>query len=336
VGPAGLHAADRAGRANAGLFNIVVWPGERALAVGDYAVELSGTTWSLVPKPADAGQLYGIWAPTPNDVWASGVGGGLYRNTTGSFASADAWQVIDSGVPNTNVSAVFTTSASHAFWGSGGGGLWESVDGGVTRIAGDSTFAIHGLSDDDIWTVGTGSLLHRRLQGQLFDDFWPPPDHELFIQGVSLLPGGAAWAAGDQHAVYTRDGGTWSRVRIAGDLNFAWFYDIWAAPDGTVVAVGEQPMPVAYWDAAPSRCRRSARSTRRPRWRACGAARATTSGRSAARSTSRASTARCGRSRCSRSARSTRTSRRRGAPARQTCGSWEQLLDKRRRCRNDC
>ncbi len=225
------------------FFAAAGWPDGGVLAYGDNGLRYSGGAWSVVPKPPDAGAINALWARSSQDIWAAGAAGGLWRNTSGDLDQG--WVALDAGTSNA-LHAVFAIG-DHGYWGSGSNGLWETTSS--VPLATQAIWGIHGLSENDLWAVGPGQLLHRRLDGTFFDDQWPPEDFSTWLQGIALVPGGGAWAVGDGHSVFVRDGGTWSRVRNEGNVNFGWYYDVWASPQGPVVAVGGDPIRIAYWDA---------------------------------------------------------------------------------------
>ena len=230
---------------NAGhLYVAAAWSDGGAIAMGDNALRFATEQWSLMPKPPNAGAITGLWAPAHDDVWAGGGGGYLAHNATGDLTDAGAWEILDSGssAPLTSVFAL----GSHGFWSSTNG-LWESTS--PVRLASTAIYGIHGLSESDVWAVGPGALLHRTAPGSFPTQTWPGETASVWLQGVAMVPGGGAWAVGDQHAVLTRDGGTWSRLRNDGNVNSGTYHDVWTAAGAPVIAVGGDPIRLAYWDA---------------------------------------------------------------------------------------
>jgi len=227
------------------LLSVQAWPDGGVLALGDFGLTREAGPWALVPRPADAGQIACTWAPSRGEVWAAGFAGGLFRNLTGDFTDGGNWQQIDSRTAN-GLSSVFTLG-SHVFWGSGIGGLWESTN--AQQLSTRPIYAIHGLAENDVWAVGATTLLHRRVPGAFFEDLTPQSVTSEPLTSIVALPGGGAWATGRNHVLLVRDGGTWSRVRTQGNASGGWYDDVWTAPGAPVIAVGSQPVRLAYWDA---------------------------------------------------------------------------------------
>ncbi|MBL8954275.1 MAG: hypothetical protein JNK82_26085 [Myxococcaceae bacterium] len=231
--------------ASGALITVQAWPDGGVLALGDFGLQLQDGTWANVPRPLDAGQIAYTFAPSRDDVWAVGAGGGLYRNLSNDFTSASRWQAIDS-LTNRTLSAVFRLG-NHTYWGSAQGGLWESTN--LQQVSNRAILAIHGRSESDVWAVGINTILHRRVAGAFFEDLTPAELTNEPLTAVVAVPGGGAWATGRNHVMMTRDGGTWNRVRTAGNVTGGWYDDVWTKPGSPVIAVGTDPVRLAYWDA---------------------------------------------------------------------------------------
>jgi hypothetical protein len=158
-------------------------PGD-AWAVGSYRVSVggsdvdrataqhwNGTDWALVtvPQPGDASYLYGISAPSSDDIWA--VGGSYSANT--SIVSTliihwdgSSWTQVTSPSPDPHSNVLYSASAvaSDAVWAVGArdtgtlvlfwdGTTWSSIP---TPTVGqfDSLYSVSALSAGDMWAVG--------------------------------------------------------------------------------------------------------------------------------------------------------------------------------------
>ena len=156
----------------------------------------NGTAWTSYPQPSGTtGTVRGLWASSPDDVWALGA------ELTGSRSTAVLLHKgpLDTTFVRAGGSPVFPGEL-FAIWGSGPADVWAVGDGGfiihfdglrwvpvapVSPSSQELLTAIHGSSRDHVWTAGmTGALF--RLDAALPPHAAPPCDDAipLYCSGV--------------------------------------------------------------------------------------------------------------------------------------------------------
>ncbi|AKV02691.1 hypothetical protein AKJ09_09354 [Labilithrix luteola] len=130
----------------------------------------SNSVWIAVPAYEGTNMampsIRALWGSGPNDVWAAGDGGKIFRYVPAADDAPASWSGVNS----------FTTVPLEGLWGSSASDLWAvGADGALRHFTGDvtegfaavaspTTRALHGASGSsasDVWAVGDhGTILH--------------------------------------------------------------------------------------------------------------------------------------------------------------------------------
>lgn len=188
-----------------------------------------GETWTALDAGAPNTVFYGVWGPTPDDVWA--VSGQWHSNPdaevqSGIVARYDgaAWTQVTipaleaRAQPDGDLFKVWGASADAIFIvGAGGlalhydGSEWRSEDTGVP----DTLFTVAGRSATDVWAIGgLGNTRLIRWNGAAWSQvgvpeytpgqapgLWTAPGHPVYIAGMNgytaKLTDDGAWQEGE-------------------------------------------------------------------------------------------------------------------------------------------
>lgn len=206
-------------------------------------------TRMTVQATPNTGTVFGIWGASPDDVWAVGgnPGGG-----SGAFAwrlQGDTW-VAAAGLPvdpaRDALWKMYGRSASDA-WIVGTNGTAVRWDGSAltsANVGGESLFTVHGDASRFVAVggFGTGKIVENTGTG--WHDASPSGAPALI--GVCLSAHGD-YAVGQEGAVFTRNGASWSAVKLGVVLDES-FHSVWVDPSGGVWAVGGQVLTLPLTD----------------------------------------------------------------------------------------
>lgn len=216
----------------------------------------NGSAWSTTSAGSAGTSLYRGWSASPDDVWSIGVdgtGGFILRRQAGSWlrVSSGWWPNAAWGSSATDIWAVGYQMVQH--WD---GTLWTAVP---TATASD-LIAVHGLTADDVWAVGSGgAALHwdgrtwssvetgtnatlRGVWGRAADDVWA-------VGTCSLTPGTIRDCdpqSGNEALIVHWDGRAWRRVASG---TRSWLNAVWGRSANDVWAVGVGGT-ILHWDGA--------------------------------------------------------------------------------------
>jgi hypothetical protein len=206
-------------------------------------LRLEGGSFTQMTTPSDTGIVFGIWGPSPDDLWAVGGAG---QTPSGGFVwryDGTAWSeepTAPSDLADTaTVFKVWGRSATDV-WMVGTGGLTLHHDGTTTDAIPSGTtrtlFTVHGNAEETFAVGGfsTGTILEHT--GGAWADVTPAGAPQM--TGVSN-GAGKTYAAGVFGAVMRRDPGGWivedTKLALSDD-----FHGAFVDPDGGVWAVGGQ------------------------------------------------------------------------------------------------
>ncbi len=195
-------------------------------------------TWCVESSPAGTSRIVGVWAASPDDVFAVGDGGLILRRTN------DIWTTMTSGTTS-NLLAVWGVSSSDV-WACGAsqtvlhfnGTAWSKVSSVMPTAA---TNAVWGSSATDVWFAGDSVVQHwngsaltpASLSGQL-----------LSISGTSPAD---VWVTGEGANVRHFDGTSWSPVQLTG-LGGTHLAVEAIAPNDVWVSAANPGKETAHWD----------------------------------------------------------------------------------------
>ncbi len=210
--------------------------------------ESGGASIERLPTPPFFGNtIYGIWGPSPDDLWAvggfAGRDGFVWRWDGQTWSEvalpADLPRAADGEIP-----ALFKVwgRAADDVWIVGGVGTILHFDGTSLKVVTSGTtetlFTVTG-TDDEVIAVGGGNsgiVLRGGLAGFSLDT---PADAPL-IQGVTVDGDGAIWIAGaDGFSMKKGSRGAWQAVDLASTPQS--MHALWAdrtSASGAVWAVG--------------------------------------------------------------------------------------------------
>lgn len=193
--------------------------------------------------------VYGVWGPSPEDVYAVGSVSGQ----SGFIWHYDGTQWSEVALPYDELPRTADGDIPGFFkvWGTGGdvyvvgarGVVLRSRAGAAfTRIPTDTTsrlFTVHGAGG--VVTVvggeGQGEILELDEAAGRFVS--RSPEGCPLLQGVSLSADGTGWATGFRGEVYRRRAlGRWERVPLGLPLELESLHAAWMDPEGGVWAVG--------------------------------------------------------------------------------------------------
>jgi hypothetical protein len=252
-------------------------PSDVWVAAGGALLHNDGSIWRTALTPAQVGgRIWDIWAPSPDDVWVLGGDALIHRwngagwhtenpplrgattpemraisgtgphdvwivrgTNTVLHLDENGWTSLQPGVENlVDIWAnapddVWVAGDQAAHWQGSG---WFRAE--VPGIVGTAPFlAVSGSGAADVWALAGGSLLHATSDVA----FTSVIDTSSRLVSLSVTGPGTLW-------VLEQDGTTTSRLfHFSGGANDpsmpatlapAGLNDIWAAPDGTLWAVG--------------------------------------------------------------------------------------------------
>jgi hypothetical protein len=200
--------------------------------------------------------LAGVWAATPNQVWAVGAGGTILRLNNGGN-----WKNDPSG----------TNNDLHAVWGTSASNVWVAGSGVILHSTGNSwsvewsdgnaqVNSVHGCAADDVWAAGiystatssNGLFLHRDANGWTTET----TTTSEILQAIVCEPGNVAHAVGGALGtpgprVYRHDWTGWTAGTISGD---GALFALWAGPAGELYTAGYggaiwRQLPGGTWTA---------------------------------------------------------------------------------------
>lgn len=210
---------------------------------GGTILRYEGGAFSRMTTPGNA-TVFGIWGPTPDDLWAVG---GAIGGARGAFAwrlAGDAWVEavgFPANLPDTTALwKVHGRSATDA-WMVGTNGRSVRWDGStlteVSTGAGESLFTVH--ADDAGYVAvggfGTGAIFANETGA--WRNISPPRAPALI--GVVLDGDGGGYAVGEYSAMYRRHGDTWQEESSSLYFNES-LHAVWIDPAGGVWTVGGQ------------------------------------------------------------------------------------------------
>lgn len=254
-GPLVLHFDGTAWtRRQTGLRGTLWWahalPGGRVLfgGVRGTILEWDGGAFVRHATPGLARQtVFGVWGASRDDVWAVGAGTSGRRGFLWHF-DGSAWS--DVGLPADVPLRAGEAPGLFKVWGSSADDVWavgadglvlHKGAGGWARLPVDRTdtlFTVSGRAGQ-VWITGGGRssvLLEGDASG--LKDLSPPG--VALLQGVAPDPSapGAAWAVGEQGAVYRRGPTGWEAAATGLTLPVESLHAVWVDPAGGVWAVG--------------------------------------------------------------------------------------------------
>ncbi len=181
--------------------------------------------WSVVSSPG-AGDLFGVAALAPDDVWAVGTSGSA---TLTEHWNGTQWSVVPSPTPVGSYPTLFSVSgvATNDVWAVGNNGMIEHWNGTQWQLVGSSNngtvfFGVTAISANDAWAVGSTSS-----NPQTFIEHWngtqwsvvSHPDYTSTLYAVTALASNQVWTVGD--SLYTQrhrvliehwDGSAWKMM----------------------------------------------------------------------------------------------------------------------------
>jgi hypothetical protein len=191
--------------------------------------------------------VFGIWAASPEDVYAVGAAAG--RNGFVWHFDGEAWEALPlpDGLPedeHRDVPAFFKVwgASEDDVWVVGGRGVilrGNAADGFELVRAGDDgiLFTVHGAGEGVAVVGGENSGVLLRSDGGDFVDVAPPSTP--LLQGVCSGSDGTTWAVGAGGALYRSGGGSFSAVSSGIDVPAAHsLHACWVDPDGGLWAAG--------------------------------------------------------------------------------------------------
>lgn len=192
------------------------------------------------------GTIYGLWAPSADDVWAVGGFG-----ATGAFV----WRLQDrrwqpaSGFAELRGSdgqPLETSASLRKVWGTGPSDVWIAGTAGITLHYDGSGFelqtvphqedliTVHATGDHVVAVGGIGSGVIYEHAADGWRDVTPDGAPEL--NGV-WLQGDGGYAVGGSGVVYRREAGSWRRLDVP-DLVTEDLHSVWVDARGCVFAAG--------------------------------------------------------------------------------------------------
>ena len=210
----------------------------------------NGTSFRAMPTPSTDAIVFGLWGPTPDDVFAVG---GLGR-TSGFLWHWDgaAWSpvALPDGFDGRSLFKVWGTSTDDA-WVCGTDGALMHWDGSaLENVASNTTrtlFTVHALGDRVAAVGGLGAATVVERRGGAFTDVTPAFAAQLF--GVALGPDDTGWGVGLSGTVVHDDGTGWALLDTRLDLGET-LHGAWVDPDGGLWAAGGQVLAAPLVDGA--------------------------------------------------------------------------------------
>lgn len=195
--------------------------------------------FETMPTPG-TGTVFGLWGPTPTDVWAVGGLGG---------SSGFVWRFDGAGWVDVPLPAGHSGAAVFKVWGTAADDVWlcglmgtlMRWDGSALAMVASpssrSFFTIHTDGDGVVAVGGAGSgvVIEAGPDGVFAD---VTPDLAAQMNGVWLTGDGGGWAVGFQAEMLRRSAaGEWAShdpgLFVGHDL-----HAVWVDPGGGVWAVG--------------------------------------------------------------------------------------------------
>jgi hypothetical protein len=239
------------GQSAGNLWWVFGFPGGPVYMGGDGGTILryQGGSFTRMTTPG-IGTVFGIWGASNSDLWAvGGDPGGQSGGFAWRLSGGDTWATapgFPTDLPMTDaIWKMYGRSASDA-WMVGTRGKALHWDGSALALtttgAGESLFTVH--ADEGgyvaVGGAGTGVILENTGNG------WQnaSPSGAAPLVGV-CLSAQAAYAVGQDGAVYTRDATTWSKVHTGLTIDES-FHAVWIDPTGGVWAVGGEVSTPPY------------------------------------------------------------------------------------------
>ncbi len=207
---------------------------------GGTILRLIGDDFEKLPTPG-AATVFGIWGPTPDDLWA--VGGDPAKSGSAFVWRFDgtAWSVAP-GFPAVPIASWFKV------WGRAANDVrFVGMDGAIVHFDGQAFQQIASPTDRRLLTVfaepgGRYTAVGGVSQAVILEDAagsWQdvspaPPNHAMI--GIRTR-GDDGYAAGSAGAVMRRKAGAWVEEPLGFDV-FADFHSVWIDPRGGVWLAG--------------------------------------------------------------------------------------------------
>jgi hypothetical protein len=227
-------------------------------AVGDpvtsnvLALHWTGSGWSVVdlPDPPEAESiLWGVAAPSQNEVWVAGYTGGILDSRTLIERYVGSCQT-----PTPTPAMTPTPIPPDCMW------VWDSMDIPAPEGTDGVLQGIEALSANDIWAVGTtGEMLIGHWNGSHWT-VMPPPGviTEGMLLDVSAVAANDVWAVGLRYtsgsytpAAFRWDGVQWADVPVPTEpgLNY-YLHAVDTITTDNVWVVGWTTDPTTYVNEA--------------------------------------------------------------------------------------
>ncbi len=190
--------------------------------------------------------VYGLWGPSPNDLWA--VGGVAGRSCFVWHWDGSAWSDVRLPEPMMKDPSG-ETPACLKVWGRAADDVWIVGGNGLVMRAGadrqlaivpnDVTvpiFTVHGNADEVVMVGGASQGAALDYRGGVFAD--RTPTAVGLIQGVCMEGDGDGYAVGVGGSVFERRGQRWDRVDTGIPFTAQSLHAVWIDPEGGVWTVG--------------------------------------------------------------------------------------------------
>jgi hypothetical protein len=168
----------------------------------------NGTTWSSVTVPICGGAaITAIGGTAANDVWLVGYGGQAFRYN-GTFTPLPQ-------ANNVDLNGLWAASASEAYFVGTRGAIlhWNGSSVADEQIGMMVTLtAVWGSSPSDVWTVGAGGRIYRKVNNGVWTQVTSPTTQQLYA--VWGRAANDVWAVGDAGAAIHYDGVSWQKVTM--------------------------------------------------------------------------------------------------------------------------
>jgi len=203
-----------------------------AAAVGDAGVALlfDGAAWNLVATPTTL-PLFAVWAAGPDDVFAVGASGNIYRFGLGALDDAER---MSSGTALT-LRGVWGRSANDVF-AVGDGGTIRHFDGVDWNLHQSGTLlrlrGVTGVPGGGVFAVGDGGMV-LHYDGSEWDRMTTGTSNNLFA--VRALGPDNVIAVGNGGEIIRFDGVEWTRMSTPTMANLR---GVWGSSADRVYAVG--------------------------------------------------------------------------------------------------
>lgn len=202
-----------------------------------YAVGWNGTilrhaggVWTAMTSPTNA-SLLSVWVGAPDAVFAAGGNGTILRYDGNAQGR---WDVMESGVEDTNIQGIWGTSPDNVFAVGGAGtilhydgnpeGRWTAMSSGTFWVF----YAIWGSGPDDVFAVGEGGqFIH--FDGERWTSMNGPESIAYLLRSLWGSGAGDVFAGSQNGILFHYDGKHWSPMRSPTDHRITSF---WGTADG--------------------------------------------------------------------------------------------------------